>query len=175
MRQYLFILLVFMFMLSACNNSSAGTAVAPAASKPAVVETNSISLIKTYTMNDTFDSALFNLKEALKDKGMVINKVSHIGKMLKRTAKDLGKGKKIFAKAKNIEFCSATVSRKMMEANPHNIIYCPYIISIYSLADNPQKTFVSYRRLPRLKDKKSDQALQQVEKLLNELARISVQ
>lgn len=132
-------------------------------------------LIKTYTIDDTVENAVFNLKEALKDKGMVVNTVSHISEMLQRTGKDLGKAKKIFSKAENIEFCSATISRKTMEANPHNIIYCPYIISVYSLAGKPGKTYVSYRKLPRVSNNKSDIALQKVEMLLDELAKATVQ
>jgi len=167
MRFYSTVIVVLLLLIVACDNSSAES------SNSKISSTS--ELMKTYSIDDTFDNALFNLKEALKDKGFVINTVSHISKMLQRTGKDLGSAKKIYARAENIEFCSATLSRLTMEASPHNIVYCPYIISIYSLAKNPKKTYVSYRKLPRVKDKKSDQALQKVEKLLDELAQATVQ
>lgn len=128
-------------------------------------------LRKTYTMNESFDTVKEAVKDALTDRGLVVNNIAHISNMLQRTGKDLGKTKKIYQKAENIEFCSAVVSRKTMEADPHNIIYCPYIISVYVLAKEPKKVYVSYRKLPRVKDKKSDQALQEVEKLLDNIAK----
>jgi len=168
MRYYLSILIVLLgVVLLGCDSKAKNSG------QSAVADYK--SFIKTYTMNDTFENALFNLKEALKDKGMVVNTVSHISKMLQRTGKDLGNSKQIFTKAENIEFCSAALSRKTMEANPHNIIYCPYIISIYSLAKSPNKTYVSYRKLPRLKNQASNQALQSVEKLLDELAKATIE
>ena len=82
-------------------------------------------LQKRYITIGTFDEVKENVVDALTDKGLVVNNIAHISKMLKRTGKDLGKSKTIYLKAENIEFCSATVSRKTMEADPHNIIYCP--------------------------------------------------
>ena len=166
MRYYLYIGCLIS-LLVACDRSNAGDA----QSKPVDPQ----SLIKTYTIDDTFENTLFNLKQALTDRGLVVNTVGHISDMLQRTGKALGKTRKIFTHAQNIEFCSATLSRNSMSASPHNIIYCPYIISVYSLAGNPKKTYVSYRRLPRLTDKKSDKALQAVNKLLDDLAKAATQ
>jgi hypothetical protein len=33
-----------------------------------------------------------------------------------------------------------------MQANPHNIAFCPYTILIYELAKDPGTTYLSYRR-----------------------------
>jgi len=139
-----------------------------AAKKPAPVKT---ALMVTYSINEPFDIAKDNVKDALSDKGLKINTIAHISAMLKRTGKSLGNPSNIYTKAENIEFCSATVSRGTMQANPHNIIYCPYIISIYSLKADPKITFISYRRLPAVKDAKSNKALQAVEKLLDDIAK----
>jgi hypothetical protein len=74
-------------------------------------------------------------------------------------------------KAEGIEFCSATLSRKMMEADPHNIVFCPYVISVYVLPGTPDKTYVSFRKPDLVGSKASRAALQEVEKLLREIAK----
>jgi hypothetical protein len=37
------------------------------------------------------------------------------------------------------------VSRKMMENDPANIAYCPYVIALYTLPDDPKTVYVVYR------------------------------
>ncbi len=171
MYRYL-IFSVFLLALAGCDSSGKQHS----AEKVVKGDKGKISsLFKVYVSKDTFANTLFNLKEALKDKGIKINNIAHISAMLKRTGKDLGRTKVIFGKAENVEFCNAILSRNTMEVNPGNIIYCPYIISVYTLPGNAKKTYVAYRRLPRLKDKKSDAALQAVEKLLDGLAREATQ
>jgi uncharacterized protein (DUF302 family) len=66
--------------------------------------------------------------------------------MLNRTGADLGATSKIYEQAEIIEFCSAALSRKMMELDPHNIPLCPFAISIYTLPGEKNMTWVSYRQ-----------------------------
>lgn len=96
---------------------------------------------------------------AIENRGLVINYVSHIGDMLDRTGADIGASRKVFAQAEIIEFCSARLSRQMMEIDPHNIVLCPFAISIYTLPGETQATWVAYRR-------PGDQAAPLVEPLL---------
>jgi uncharacterized protein (DUF302 family) len=161
------ILVVAIGLLIACGSSTSDSKTGPA--------TKDDKLRKTYVVKDTFDNVKQLVVEALKDKGLKINTTSHISNMLQRTGKDLGLKTTIFTKAENIEFCSAIVSRNMMQADPHNIIFCPYIISVYSLAKDPKTTYVSYRRPPVLADKKSNAVLREVEKLLDEIARATTE
>lgn len=83
---------------------------------------------------------------AIENRGLVINYVSHIADMLQRTGADIGASRQIFAKAEIIEFCSAKLSRQMMEADPQNIVLCPFAISIYTLPGETNTTWVSYRK-----------------------------
>ena len=99
-----------------------------------------------FTTIGDFDDVKTYITDEIKNRGLVINNISHIGNMLERTGKDMGIGKKIYLKAEAYEFCSATVSRKMMEADPHNIVFCPYIIFIYVLPSESEKVYISYRR-----------------------------
>ena len=110
------------------------------------------------------------LEMAITDRGMVINNVAHIGDMLARTAADVG-GKPIYRHAEALEFCSALISRAMMEADPHNITYCPYVIAVYELVEQPGTIYVGYRR-PALADDASAAtraAMEQVEQLLADI------
>lgn len=130
----------------------------------------------TYVSKEKFDTVKAAITDAIAGKGLVINSTSHIGEMLDRTGKDLGNAKPIFVKAESIEFCSATVSRLTMEADPHNIVFCPYIIAIYVIASEPDKTYVSFRKPEAVKPSKaSAAALKEVDKLLRSVIEEAIQ
>jgi uncharacterized protein (DUF302 family) len=133
------------------------------------------SPIITYSANQDFDTIRANVEEALTSRGLVVNNVSHIGEMLERTGKDLGMTKEVYVKAEAVEFCSATVSRKMMEADPHNIVFCPFVISVYVLPNEPDKTYVSFRRPESTGSQASKAALKDVEKLLRGIVTEAIQ
>ena len=86
---------------------------------------------------------------AIGKRGLVVNYVAHVGDMLERTGRDLGKTKRVYDQAEVIEFCSATVSRAMMEADPRNLVYCPYTIAVYTLPGKPGVVYVAHRTYPR--------------------------
>ena len=125
--------------------------------------------MKLYTVEGEFADVRMDIEMAITDRGIVINNVSHIGKMLARTGKDLGAAKQIFKKAEALEFCSSTVSRRMMETDPHNIVFCPYIIAIYTLPEESNKVYVAFRRPLPVGSAESRQSLMAVEKLLEEI------
>jgi uncharacterized protein YabN with tetrapyrrole methylase and pyrophosphatase domain len=71
--------------------------------------------------------------------------------MLDRTGKDVGSAKRVYDKAETFEFCSASISRKMMEAAASNIVNCPYSIAVYAVPGEPGRVHLAYRRpLPGL-------------------------
>jgi len=137
-----------------------------AAADPEVQTTDSR---KTYVTSGSFADVREDLELAITGRGIVINNVAHIGNMLSRTAADVGAAVKVYQQAEALEFCSATLSRKMMEADRHNIVFCPYVIAVYTLPDDPQHVFVSYRRPPIIGSEASQQALREVEALLDSL------
>lgn len=108
---------------------------------------------------------------AVENRGLVINTVSHVGEMLERTGRDLGSAKRIFDKAEVLEFCSAALSRRAMEADPHTIALCPYTIAVYVLPDQPGVVYVSYRRPVAPAASPGAEALRDVERLLSEIVR----
>ncbi|MDH5572161.1 MAG: DUF302 domain-containing protein [Gammaproteobacteria bacterium] len=117
----------------------------------------------------TFSAVREDLELAITDRGMVVNNVSHIGNMLARTREAVGSGKQIFAQAEALEFCSSVISRNMMEANPHNIVFCPYIISVYTLPDQPERVYIAYRRPLPVGTVPSQKALLAVDSLLQSI------
>jgi len=125
----------------------------------------------------TFDDVKGNVVSAIEGRGLTINTVSHVGEMLERTGKDLGASKQIFLHAEVLEFCSAKISRQVMEADPHTIVFCPYGIAIYELPAEPGKIYVSIRK-PTLTGrgaKSGKTALREVEKLLMGIVKEALQ
>lgn len=84
---------------------------------------------------------------AVQSQGLVVDHTAKVGGMLARTGKDLGESNQIFDDAEVLEFCSALVSRRMVEADPQLLAFCPYGIAVYTLPGKPQTTYVAYRRL----------------------------
>jgi uncharacterized protein (DUF302 family) len=119
------------------------------------------------TKAGSFDDIKDAVEMAITDRGMVVNNVSHVGEMLERTGKDLGNSRQIFLKAEALEFCSAVVSRKMMEADPDNIVFCPYVISVFVVPEKPNEVRVAYRKPQITGSPASQQALKAVDELLS--------
>jgi len=83
---------------------------------------------------------------AIQSRGFKIDYTAHIGNMLERTGKDVGATRRVFGSAEALQFCSAVVSRKMMEDKASNIAYCPYVIGLYTLPEDPSTVYVVYRK-----------------------------
>jgi len=93
----------------------------------------------------SFSEVKDNLVLAIQSRGFKVDYTAYIGNMLERTGKDVGSTKKIYGDAEALQFCSAVVSRKMMENEAANIAYCPYVIALYTLPDDPKTVYVVYR------------------------------
>jgi len=102
--------------------------------------------IVAHAKSGPFDAVKEDLVLAIQAQGLVIDHTSHIGAMLDRTGKDLGAVRRVYLKAEALQFCSASVSRRTMEADPLNIAYCPYVIALYVRPEEPNTVRVVYRR-----------------------------
>ncbi|MCG6882357.1 MAG: DUF302 domain-containing protein [Silicimonas sp.] len=80
----------------------------------------------TAPFDGSFDDATFAVETAIVGQGLVIDYVSHVGEMLARTGADVGSDRELFKAADVFLFCSAVVSREVMEADPMNLAHCPY-------------------------------------------------
>ncbi len=127
-----------------------------------------------YSKDGKFEDVREDLKLAIQNRGLVIDHTSHIHNMLERTGKDLGRTAKIFKEGLAYSFCSASVSRDTMEADPHNIVFCPYAISVYVTEKEPGKVYVAFRRPQQVGTDASKASLKGVHDLLDGIAREAV-
>jgi uncharacterized protein (DUF302 family) len=111
----------------------------------------------TYPFPGSFEDASFAIETAIINRGLVIDFTSHIGDMLSRTAADMRAEETVFNDAEIFLFCSAAVSRRVMEADPMNIMHCPYGIFI---SDIEGEVLIGHRDYP-------DGPMQEVEALLD--------
>ncbi len=118
----------------------------------------------TYAFDGDFDDATFAVESAIIGAGLNIDYTSHVGEMLARTAADVGSDVKLFDNAQIFVFCSAVVSRKVMEANPANLAFCPYGIFV---SDREGQVEVGYRTYP-------EGEMQQVQALLDSIVQDAV-
>jgi uncharacterized protein (DUF302 family) len=123
--------------------------------------------IVTYDTDESFDDVVFGLENAILDAGLVIDATSHTGDMLERTKADVGSDVTLFVHADIFSFCSAKISREVMEADPMNVVYCPYDIFVIVRPETPDVTTVGFRTFPEGEMKK-------VEALLDGIARAAV-
>lgn len=117
----------------------------------------------TYSTDEVFSDVAFAVESAIVGRGLVVDHVSHVGDMLERTRADVGSDVVLFEKAEVYSFCSATVSRRVMEADPMNIVFCPYGIFVAQKAGSDE-VLVGFRSYP-------DGPMQEVQELLDGIAR----
>ena len=115
----------------------------------------------TRPFDGRFEDATFAVESAIVNKGLVIDYVSHVGEMLARTGADVGSDVTLFEAADIFIFCSAVISREVMEADPMNIAHCPYGIFV---ADQGGAVMIGYRNYP-------EGEMQKVQALLDEITK----
>ena len=113
----------------------------------------------THGFEGSFEDAAFAVESAIIGRGLVIDYVSHTGEMLNRTAADVGSEKELFKEADIFLFCSAQLSRKVMEADPMNLAHCPYGVFV---AERAGDVMIGYRQYPQ-------GPMQEVQALLEEI------
>ena len=128
--------------------------------------------IVAYSRKAKFEDVRDDLKAAIESRGLVIDYQSFVNRMLERTGKDVGSGRKLYADAQAFVFCSAALSRKTMEADPANAALCPYSVMAYAMAHDPATVHVAFRRPWRPDGSPASKAaLKEVETLLDGIAR----
>jgi len=117
----------------------------------------------TYKSPDDFDDTVFSVENAILDAGLVIDLTSHTGDMLERTRPVTGSDVVLFENADIFSFCSATVSRKVMEADIMNIAHCPYRIFVMQKGGSDQ-VIVGFKSMP-------EGVMKEVEALLDSIVK----
>lgn len=126
--------------------------------------------VRVYKTQGEFEMVRDALQMAIEGKGLVINHTNHIAEMLDRTGKDLGATKQVYSAGEQFEFCSAALSRRMMEADPQAMVVCPYSIAVYTRPDD-KNVYLAYRKPPETRNAALKKAFVEIEKLLDEIIR----
>lgn len=104
--------------------------------------------VATVTTDQPFEDVATAVQNAIINKGYTIDYHGFIGDMLKRTAGDVGSSKELYKDAEFFTFCSAVVSRDVMEGDIADIAYCPYVVFVYEDAATPGTVTIGHRKLP---------------------------
>lgn len=129
------------------------------------------SPFKTYSTEASFTDVESDTEQAIINQGLVIDFYANVGEMLQRTSKDVGGTKMVYVNAVMKMFCSARYTREAVEADASNIMFCPYSVLIFELADQPGIVHVGYRPPRAGGSLESRKALLDIENLLDTIAR----
>jgi uncharacterized protein (DUF302 family) len=129
---------------------------------------------KSISKTASFDTVLFELKNAIIDRGLVVDYEGHLQKMLERTSEAAGSVtaegiKTPYLHAKFLQFCSSKLTHEVVSKNPRNIAICPYVVFVYEVRGKPGIIHVGYRKPISDQSVISRKALAKVETLLDEI------
>ena len=130
--------------------------------------------LKTYSKQAGYEDVKFELNDAIIRRGLAIDYTGHINTMLERTGADVGSTRRVYKNAEFFMFCSAKLSRAMIEADPINVGYCPYVVFLYEAADKPGEIVVGYRRPLPSGNAETQKALAAIDALLDGIAKDAV-
>lgn len=145
-----------------------------AAAAPALAQEEGSEHVARHAVEGEFADVRMDVESAILNRGLVIDYEAQVGEMLNRTSEDVGAERQVYTHAQMMQFCSSTLSRATMEADPTNLAFCPYSVFLYEEADAKGTIHVGYRRLPEAGDDASRAALAAVNTLLDEIVREAV-
>lgn len=129
--------------------------------------------ITSYETDAPFDEVRQDLTDAIVNRGYVIDYEAFVGEMLARTGGDVGAEKTLFqdGNANVMQFCSAVLSRKAIEADIMNLSFCPYGVFVYENAETAGTVTVGFRRLDEIGSDESKAAIGEINAVLDEIAK----
>jgi uncharacterized protein (DUF302 family) len=133
---------------------------------------NAVDSVSFTRKGASYEDVRLDLENAVIAEGLKIDYRGNIADMLKRTGPDVGSNQPIYQQAEFFTFCSAKLSRQMMEADPANMSQCPYVVFIYQRAATSQEVVVGYRRVNA--EGRGKKALDEINKLLDRVVQGAV-
>ena len=127
------------------------------------------SALNEFVVDGEYEDVRYDLDDAIVSRGLTVDHISHVSDMLQRTAGVVEGAKQIYVKGEQFQFCSAKLSREAMQADPANIVFCPYMVFMYERADAPGKIHIGYRKLNEIGSDESIKALNAVNTLLKSI------
>ena len=130
---------------------------------------------KDYAKTGSFEDVSENLKDAIINRGFVIDYVGHFNKMLERTAADTGTitaggSKSPYRNAQYMQFCPAKLTHEAVNASPFAIANCPIALFVYETNYEPGKIHVGYRLPVVSPSKRVNEVNAKLAALLHEIA-----
>ncbi len=102
-----------------------------------------------WAVDGDFKAVKNDVIDTIEANGLVVSYIAYAANMLARTSEAVGDPTPVYDQAETLLFCKADLSHNLAKQDPHNIVLCPYSISLYSLIENPDRIYVSLR-LPEL-------------------------
>ena len=102
----------------------------------------------SYSTEGEYEDVKEDLIMSIEAQGAVVSYTAHSSAMLSRTAITLEIEQQVYDKAEIVLFCKAELSHKMVQADPHSLVLCPYPISIYTLSNAPETVYITIRKPP---------------------------
>jgi len=103
--------------------------------------------IQIKTVDGSYEEVFQTLQDAVIDRGLVIDYVGHVDKMLERTAAVAGKEGTPYLHARYFQFCSAPLTHEAVSADVSNLAVCPLIVFAFETKAAPGKISVGFREL----------------------------
>jgi hypothetical protein len=130
---------------------------------------------KVYTTAGKYEDVRDNLKDAIINRGFVIDYVGHFNSMLERTAEATGSvteaGKKSpYRNAEYVQFCPSKLTHEAVSASPLAIANCPIALFVYETGYEPGKISVGFRLPVASPSKRVNEVNVKLEALLHAIA-----
>ena len=126
-----------------------------------------------FTTTKPFDDVLFDLENAILQRGLSQHSSGNFGKMLERTGADVGSTKAVYTRAEFVEICSAKFARMMVEADPTLMSNCPFLFYVYERHDRTGERVVGFRKLAPGTTPQARSAVTETEAMLDAIARVA--
>lgn len=105
---------------------------------------------RVYTKAARFEDVRDDVKDAIVNRGFVIDYEGHLGAMLERTAEAAGNATASgaglrYRHAEYVQFCPSKLTHEAVRASPFAIANCPISIFVYEARAEPGKIVVGFR------------------------------
>lgn len=125
--------------------------------------------LKEKTKQGKFADVRDDLKNAIINRGYVVDYVGQFNSMLERTSEAVGGAKSPYSNAEFLQFCAAKLTHEAIAASPQNIVNCPYVVYVYETVAKPGEVHVGYRQPVSGSGDASKAAVAKIETLLGEI------
>lgn len=125
--------------------------------------------LKEMTKQGKFADVRDDVKNAIINRGYVIDYSGQFNSMLERTSEAVGGAKSPYANAEFMQFCAAKLTHGAIAASPENIVNCPYVVYVYETVAKPGVVHMGYRQPISGGSDASRAAVAKIEALLGEI------